>query len=82
MDKGNSLIVVAAALIDSDGRLLVQQRPQGKPMAGLWEFPGGKVESDELPERAKNFSTFAYDAFVINRKRNPITTGKNIHKLR
>ena len=52
MDKGNSLIVVAAALIDSDGRLLVQQRPQGKPMGGLWEFPGGKVEADELPEHA------------------------------
>ncbi len=52
MDKGSSLIVVAAALIDADGRLLVQQRPQGKPMAGLWEFPGGKVESGELPEAA------------------------------
>ena len=52
MNKGNSLIVVAAALVDSDGRLLVQQRPQGKPMAGLWEFPGGKVEPDELPETA------------------------------
>jgi 8-oxo-dGTP diphosphatase len=52
MDKGHSLVVVAAALIDADGRLLVQQRPQGKPMAGLWEFPGGKVESDELPETA------------------------------
>jgi 8-oxo-dGTP diphosphatase len=52
MDKGKSLIVVAAALVDSDGRLLVQQRPQGKPMAGLWEFPGGKVEFEELPENA------------------------------
>lgn len=52
MDKGNSLIVVAVALIDADGRLLVQQRPLGKPMAGLWEFPGGKVEPDELPESA------------------------------
>jgi 8-oxo-dGTP diphosphatase len=52
MDKGNCLIVVAAALIDSDGRLLVQQRPAGKAMAGLWEFPGGKVEPDELPEAA------------------------------
>ena len=52
MNKRNSLIVVAAALVDSDGRLLVQQRPQGKPMAGLWEFPGGKVEADELPEQA------------------------------
>ena len=52
MDKGNSLIVVAAALVDSDGRLLVQQRSAGKAMAGLWEFPGGKVEPEELPEAA------------------------------
>jgi 8-oxo-dGTP diphosphatase len=52
MNDGNSLLVVAAALIDGDGRLLVQQRPQGKPMAGLWEFPGGKVEAGELPENA------------------------------
>lgn len=52
MDKGNCLIVVAAALVDSDGRLLVQQRPAGKAMAGLWEFPGGKVEPWELPEAA------------------------------
>ena len=46
------LLVVAAALIDRDGRVLVQQRPPGKPMAGLWEFPGGKVEPGELPEAA------------------------------
>lgn len=46
------MIVVAAALVDPDGRLLVQQRPEGKPMAGLWEFPGGKVEPGELPEPA------------------------------
>ena len=52
MDKGKPLIVVAAALIDGDGRVLVQQRPQGKAMAGLWEFPGGKVEDGELPEGA------------------------------
>jgi 8-oxo-dGTP diphosphatase len=52
MDKGDPLIVVAAALVDADGRLLVQQRPTGKAMAGLWEFPGGKVEADELPEAA------------------------------
>jgi 8-oxo-dGTP diphosphatase len=45
-------MVVAAALIDGDGRLLVQQRPDGKAMAGLWEFPGGKVEVGELPEAA------------------------------
>lgn len=46
------LLVVAAALLDGAGRILVQQRPSGKPMAGLWEFPGGKVEPGELPEAA------------------------------
>ena len=44
--------MVAAALIDGDGRVLVQQRPPGKPMAGLWEFPGGKLELGESPEAA------------------------------
>lgn len=44
--------MVAAALVDADGRLLVQQRPQGKPMPGLWEFPGGKIEPGETPEAA------------------------------
>lgn len=46
------LLVVAAALIDGDGRVLVQQRPPDKPMAGLWEFPGGKVDPGETPEQA------------------------------
>jgi 8-oxo-dGTP diphosphatase len=46
------LIVVAAALIDGDGRVLIQQRPPGKNMAGLWEFPGGKVDLGETPEAA------------------------------
>lgn len=46
------LIVVAAALIDGDGRVLIQQRPPGKNMAGLWEFPGGKVDVGETPEAA------------------------------
>ncbi len=49
---GRIVTVVAAALIDADGRVLVQRRPPGKPMADLWEFPGGKVESGELPEAA------------------------------
>lgn len=44
--------MVAAALVDRDGRLLVQRRPAGKPMAGLWEFPGGKLEAGETPEQA------------------------------
>ncbi len=46
------LFVVAAALVDEDGRVLLAERPQGKPMAGLWEFPGGKVAADETPEEA------------------------------
>ena len=46
------LLVVAAALIDGDGRVLLAQRPEGKSMAGLWEFPGGKVEDGETPEFA------------------------------
>ncbi|WP_425475283.1 (deoxy)nucleoside triphosphate pyrophosphohydrolase [Sphingomonas silueang] len=46
------LFVTAAALIDRDGRVLVQQRPPGTAMAGLWEFPGGKVEPGETPEGA------------------------------
>ncbi len=44
------LLVVACALIDKDGRVLIAQRPEGKAMAGLWEFPGGKVEPGERPE--------------------------------
>jgi 8-oxo-dGTP diphosphatase len=46
------VLVSAAALIDPDGRVLIAQRPEGKPMAGLWEFPGGKVEPGETPEAA------------------------------
>ncbi|MEQ6334564.1 (deoxy)nucleoside triphosphate pyrophosphohydrolase [Sphingobium sp. MK2] len=46
------LFVVAVALIDADGRVLLQQRPPGKAMADLWEFPGGKVEAGETPEAA------------------------------
>jgi len=44
------VLVAACALVDADSRVLLAQRPQGKPMAGLWEFPGGKVESGERPE--------------------------------
>ena len=44
------LLVAAAALIDTDGRVLICQRPEGKQLAGLWEFPGGKVETGETPE--------------------------------
>jgi len=44
-------LVVAAALIDPDGRVLIAQRPAGKQLAGLWEFPGGKIEAGERPEQ-------------------------------
>lgn len=46
------LLVSAVALIDRDGKVLIAQRPEGKSMAGLWEFPGGKVEPSETPEQA------------------------------
>ncbi len=51
--NGVRIVVVAAcALVDTDGRVLVAQRPEGKTMAGLWEFPGGKVDDGERPEAA------------------------------
>jgi 8-oxo-dGTP diphosphatase len=46
------MLIVAAALIDAEGKILVQRRPAGKMMAGLWEFPGGKIEPGETPEFA------------------------------
>jgi 8-oxo-dGTP diphosphatase len=46
------VLVAACALVDADGRVLLAQRPQGKAMAGLWEFPGGKVEPGERPEES------------------------------
>ena len=51
-EAGLPIVTVAAcALVDADGRVLLAQRPQGKSMAGLWEFPGGKVEPGESPEQ-------------------------------
>ena len=46
------VLVAACALIDADGRVLIAQRPEGKSMAGLWEFPGGKIETGERPEQS------------------------------
>jgi 8-oxo-dGTP diphosphatase len=46
------VLVVAVALVDTDGRVLLAERPAGKPMAGLWEFPGGKMHKGETPEAA------------------------------
>ena len=51
MSERTLLLVAACALIDADGRILMSQRPAGKAHAGLWEFPGGKVEPGETPER-------------------------------
>ena len=51
MSAGARLLLVAAcALVDADNRVLITKRPEGKPLAGLWEFPGGKVEAGETPE--------------------------------
>ncbi|MDB2530209.1 (deoxy)nucleoside triphosphate pyrophosphohydrolase [Paracoccaceae bacterium] len=47
-----TVLVSAVALVDADGRVLIAQRPEGKAMAGLWEFPGGKIEPGETPEVA------------------------------
>ena len=51
-DKALSLLLVAACvLVDADGKILLAQRPEGRAMAGLWEFPGGKIEAGETPEQ-------------------------------
>lgn len=51
-DAPRIVLVVACALVDADGRVLITQRPEGKALAGLWEFPGGKLEPGERPEQA------------------------------
>lgn len=50
VDAKKIVLVAACALVDADGRILLAQRPEGKTLAGLWEFPGGKVEAGETPE--------------------------------
>ena len=50
--SANIVLVAACALVDADNRMLLAQRPEGKPMAGLWEFPGGKIEAGERPEQS------------------------------
>ena len=52
VEKNPTMIVVAAALVDFEGRILLQQRAEGRRFAGMWEFPGGKIEPGETPERA------------------------------
>ena len=52
MAQISTIWVVAAAMLDTEGRVLVQQRPAGKSLAGLWEFPGGKIDVGETPEIA------------------------------
>ena len=52
MTSQPTVLVVAVALVDDDNRVMIAQRPEGKSMAGLWEFPGGKVEAGETPENA------------------------------
>ncbi|WP_333683003.1 (deoxy)nucleoside triphosphate pyrophosphohydrolase [Pontibaca methylaminivorans] len=51
-DGARMVLVAAVALIDVEGRILLARRPEGKPMAGLWEFPGGKIHTGETPEAA------------------------------
>ena len=52
MNETKTVLVVACALVDEDNRVLIARRPEGREMAGLWEFPGGKVEAGEKPEDA------------------------------
>jgi 8-oxo-dGTP diphosphatase len=52
LNPAPTVLVAAVALIDADGRVLIARRPEGKSMAGLWEFPGGKVDAGETPEAA------------------------------
>ena len=52
MSEKQIVLVVAVALVDEDGRVMIARRPNGKSMAGLWEFPGGKIEAGETPEDA------------------------------
>jgi 8-oxo-dGTP diphosphatase len=66
MSKGLPTVLVSAvALIDRDGRVLLAQRPAGKRMAGLWEFPGGKIETGESCLAPLTFASHSYDDFHL-----------------
>ncbi|KAK3279810.1 hypothetical protein CYMTET_12330 [Cymbomonas tetramitiformis] len=68
------VLVVAAALLNQDGEVLLAQRPQGKPMSGLWEFPGGKVDPGESPEAAlKRELREELDVIVEEQNLEPLT---------
>ena len=60
------LLVAAAVLLDGEGRVLLAQRPQGKSLSGLWEFPGGKIEAGERPEAALARELARYSGLSIN----------------
>jgi 8-oxo-dGTP diphosphatase len=60
------LIVVAAALVRADGKILLQKRPEGRAMAGLWEFPGGKLEAQETPEEALSRELYEELAIAVD----------------
>lgn len=68
MDKTALFAVVAVALTDADGRVLLQRRPPGKALAGLWEFPGGKIEAGETPEAALVRELAEELGIVVNRQ--------------
>ena len=62
------VLVAAAAIYDADGRILLAQRPPGKPMAGLWEFPGGKIDTGETPEKALVRELFEELGMIVEEK--------------
>lgn len=75
------VLVAAAALVDSDNRVLIARRPAGKSMAGLWEFPGGKVEAGETPEFALRRELFEeLEIDVCERCLSPLTFASHAYE--